>query len=422
MTAICGGGTSGPKSGVAETLIFTTGALASLLNNKGGAWAILAAPLLGVLTYSAIDFCGTDPPATTSLTTEEYTALLQLSPWDTVQSAIGKLASIVSSAIWYEFCECKTQATPAFPTSVLQPPTGVVTSIPSSGPCMVITKRISPEVIASGSAAWTTAAYHTFDFFPLLPVHAVAAEGTTPAHNTATFPTTAPWAYWGLSAQLVDPSTIGIGQVHAQTTTRDASGFFVNQRSVNLTSAAPVAQTNPLYLPPQPSAEPYFDLRVTQWNNSTPQLIDLTVTVWCQGTGPSVSQAPCTDPALLAMVGQVMQLCTLIQRQAAPFAYVNGSVYSGLTGQGTLALQGVLGASIDLTAVPEFVGVESGSPNVLFDAGWINWEANGAVTNREFLRATPHLSLPRLPGLYQQLRYSFSPGVVATVTELLREP
>src|SRR6476619_3120534 len=116
MTALCGGGASGPRPGVAETIIFTAGSLSSLLNNKGGAWATVAAPLLGVLAYSATSLCSTDPPAEPTITTAEYKALLALEPWDDLQSALTKLRDLVTRLLWYDLCECTSTTTPGLPT------------------------------------------------------------------------------------------------------------------------------------------------------------------------------------------------------------------------------------------------------------------------------------------------------------------
>jgi hypothetical protein len=80
-----------------------------------------------------------------------------------------------------------------------------------------------------------------------------------------------------------------------------------------------------------------------------------------------------------------------------------------------------IGASIELTTVPGWIGSELASPNVLFDAGWVNWEANGRYTARERITASPMLTHPPAPGTYTALHYSLADGVVATITELRRE-
>lgn len=60
---------------------------------RGAWWAAAAIPLLGVLQVSTATFCSAPPPDDEELTQDEYFSLLSLSPWDTLQSALAKLAN-----------------------------------------------------------------------------------------------------------------------------------------------------------------------------------------------------------------------------------------------------------------------------------------------------------------------------------------
>jgi hypothetical protein len=115
-------------------------------------------------------------------------------------------------------------------------------------------------------------------------------------------------------------------------------------------------------------------------------------------------------------------MVTLIQRQIVPFSYVDGTVHAGLTDGGTLTVQGLVGVRVDLTTVPSQVSVELATPNELFGAGWINWGTGGMVTASEYITAAAFLSAPRDASLFTELNYSLKPGVIATITELQREP
>jgi hypothetical protein len=115
-------------------------------------------------------------------------------------------------------------------------------------------------------------------------------------------------------------------------------------------------------------------------------------------------------------------MTTLIQRQVAPFAYVPGTAHAALTGAGQFAVQGDIGISVDVTTVPGRAGSEYGNPLNLFDLGWLNVGTADGWVHRELITANPFLYLPPDMGVMTLVGYSLSPDVVATITELVREP
>jgi hypothetical protein len=121
-------------------------------------------------------------------------------------------------------------------------------------------------------------------------------------------------------------------------------------------------------------------------------------------------------------LSRIESLLTLVQRQAAPFAYVNGASHSGLTGNGHLDVQGLLGAKVELTTVPGRLGIASGDPDTLFDAGFLRWGSSSGAATSQRIDTTPFLSFPGGAGQFTRISYSLAGGVVATITELVREP
>jgi len=107
---------------------------------------------------------------------------------------------------------------------------------------------------------------------------------------------------------------------------------------------------------------------------------------------------------------------------AAPPAFITlGFANTGRTGTGSLALNtDALGVRITLTTIPGYLGVEAGNPNVLFDAGWINWSRSGAVRHREWITAAVWESFFGWPVTADHINYSLRPGVVATIQQLER--
>jgi hypothetical protein len=163
-----------------------------------------------------------------------------------------------------------------------------------------------------------------------------------------------------------------------------------------------------------------YDVTAISGSGSTSEVS--TADVYCNGANPGAVTNCGLDPRIVPLLERIGQLVELIQRQAVPFAYVEGDVHSGLTGNGELDVQGLIGVLLELTTVPQYVGLEDGTPDVVFDAGWLNWGNADGYSAREQIRSVDFLSLPAVAGQYTKLAYSLTPGVVATITELVREP
>jgi len=100
--------------------------------------------------------------------------------------------------------------------------------------------------------------------------------------------------------------------------------------------------------------------------------------------------------------------------------YTAGAVHTALTDQGTLALgPHCIGVQINVSSLPSFIGSEFGSPNNLWNVGWVNWGDGFGFREREFITAQTFQTFPRRPSYAPALGYSLSPGVSIDVTELL---
>lgn len=115
-------------------------------------------------------------------------------------------------------------------------------------------------------------------------------------------------------------------------------------------------------------------------------------------------------------------MVTLIQRQSVPFAYVPSTAHVGLSGAGTLAISGLLGAKIAVTTLPSALGRQSTTPEEIFDAGFITFGTPDGYPSSFRLEHNPQLILPARCSAFTQLAYDLHPGVVITITELRREP
>jgi hypothetical protein len=115
-------------------------------------------------------------------------------------------------------------------------------------------------------------------------------------------------------------------------------------------------------------------------------------------------------------------MITLVQRQAVPFAYVPGTVHAGLSGAGELDIFGLIGIKATITTLPDALGRAGTQPTELFDAGFLTFGTTDGFPTSFRLNRTDLLALPPRCSAYTKLDYDLAPGVVVTITELLREP
>ncbi len=112
---------------------------------------------------------------------------------------------------------------------------------------------------------------------------------------------------------------------------------------------------------------------------------------------------------------------TLIQRQAVPFAYINGAVHSDLSGAGAFAISGILGVRMEVTTLPGYLGRLGSSPTEYFDAGFVTFGTADGYPHSIRVEHNPQVELPARCSAFTQFAYDLQPGVVIRVTELVRE-
>jgi hypothetical protein len=198
---------------------------------------------------------------------------------------------------------------------------------------------------------------------------------------------------------------------------------LVNLTGSNSTSAVAGATSSTTIIIPSGTAAVTI-VGASGSTSGTPPSISVSgsADVYCGGL-PGQTQSPCCppDPILTAKLDQMMQLLTLVQRQAAPFAYITGPAHAGLTGNGSFSIGSCLGLLLNVS-VPTRAGREDGTPVTIFDCGWINFATADGYTERFFVSSDSQVVLPRLPGIFTLVGYSLAPDVTITATELLREP
>lgn len=398
MTAICGGGTSSAQSGYGEALYMVPSMVAALLNNIPTLWAVPLAGFIGAVTYELSSFCATDPPAVPTFTASDVVDLLN--PYRPAEflDAQQKFQDLVGAYAWYQVCKCDTVSTPAPPTAPAAP-----TGMPS----------INPPSVAPG--------YPTGQACQLTN-YSLDIPGDNTNHQLGWVDLPSGATYITYDGAFTDMPSSPTPDTSATIQFRDSSGGIYGGYTVGYTGALHNQHHQEGALLPQ-----YVQFQVSYFGGTgqPTRHIDVSVGIYC-GTTPGSTggpyPTPCpTDPFVLGLLQQILALTTIIQRQAVPFSYIFGTAHSGLSGEGHIDVQGLLGVKVQLDTYGTGVGVESGDPDEFFEAGWITWGNADGSTKREWITHSPFVSLPSVAGQYTRLGYTLGQGVTATITELVRE-
>lgn len=398
MTVVCGGGTSSAVPGFGDAIFMAPAAVGALLNNVPTIWAVPLAAYVGHVEYELSTFCSNDPPAIPTITAADVVALLNPYNPFAFNDAQSKLQQLVGAYLWYQVCKCDTVATPAPPT-----PPAAPTGLPN----------INPPAVSPPYPSGTPCANYSTTF--LLTPPDIENQGSPP-----------------LTAVPAGASSVSLSlQPSRAMVSADSTGWQVLINCFNSTSTF---LGNPVFWGESstgaggtlsaalPAGTAYTRAICSVFHVNSPLSIDVQYSLFCgNATQPSIPQPCPSDPFVLGVLDQILALVTLIQRQAAPFAYAIGAVHSGLSGEGHFAVQGLLGVKVQLDSFSSYTGSEAADPDVFFEAGWINWSNPDGAHKREFISASPFVSLPPLAGQYTRVSYTLPTGVSATITELVRE-
>lgn len=394
--------------------------VAALLNNIPTPWAVALAGYIGAVTYQLSTFCTTDPPAVPTITAVDVLDLLNVYNPVTNPAAGAKFQQLIGAYLWYQVCECTSVTTPA-PPAAPAAPTGMpainppIVAPPTSSTCLSVESTFSRDELPS----YTPSAGLTWEWGGQL---LTAADGSF----------TEVVGGGARQSWLIPPTTTA----YTIRVTTHSGGPATQQPwlLVKIRTAAGAVQISPVeYVPPD--GQTYTMRRVlpgtlgysmyASWNGGgTTPVPNVTISMDFECQGGAQFDTPCCppDPLLQTQLDRILGMVTLIQRQLAPFAYVSGAVHSGLTGNGSIAVQGLIGAQLHVTAFGAEVSELDGDPDVLFSAGWVNWGSADGVTPREFLTAAEQVSFPAAAGAMTEIHYSLGVGVALEITELEREP
>lgn len=391
MTALCGGGTSGPKTGAAAVVDYSAGLLAAIFAARGAGWLIPIIPFVGLAPLTLATFCAADPPAVPTFTSAETNALLQLKFGADFDSGLSKLKDLALYTVWNDICVCTSGALapftpPVMPvgTPVFQPPVP-----PTNAVCATTGPRTANLIGPSfGLNLNVPATYFVFKW-----------TNTTTAAPGATYKAQVP--------QFFSPP---------------GGGTMTNLDAPNFWQLAP-GQTDTRIITALPSVN-FIRPDVTFQSGTGAGTITYSIDAYCGPGAPGASEVPCCPPdvATQASLDLLLKMVTLIQRQSVPFAYLASTAHTALSGSGTFAIQGLLGVKVDVTTLPASLGSAGASPVEHFDLGFVTFGTTDGYPQSIRIEHQAQLMLPARCSVFTTLAYDLHPGVVVTITELLREP
>ena len=394
---ICSTGISRAKTGVPTSVVVDQAYVQSILP-AGLAWLYPYLPWMHGLEIGDVGaFCSVDPPTWTVPTSAQIFDFItggNLANANLVQQFIQDLTR---AYLWYGLCECASVTTPAPPTAP-----GAPSNLPAVNPPTVVQPNTAQPCLISPWLQQNVAGFSVDTGFIPLP----STAGLSVFMDTIARP--APTA--GFQSYGLTPSWWTLTPFAA---IRGDARIVVPYTASTHQTLAPAPGATHLAIHMDQNGPPY----------NFGSFFDLTVRIYCNGDLPTGSNSPCCppDPILHATLLQMQQTIQLLQRQLAPFAYVTGPVHSGLSGTGTVSVQGILGVLLNIS-IPSRAGLVVGTPDNAFDVGWINFGTADGYELRRQLRSDSQLVFPDVAGAWTIVGYTLLPGVSMTLTELQREP
>ena len=117
MTAVCGGGASGPRSGVSPAIILSATAIEAFLTPliDPVAATIISGAISASLVIDSNNYCANDPPSDPGITASDLLDIVNYTNPAAMYAATQKFQQWFGSRYWYQICQCNTVSTPTPP-------------------------------------------------------------------------------------------------------------------------------------------------------------------------------------------------------------------------------------------------------------------------------------------------------------------
>lgn len=425
MTVLCGGGASGPKAGT-DAAIGLSGTVIDAVVSALGFPEL--SPVIAVATAGTVlatdVYCTADPPDDPMLTSDDFAAAQDPSNPTAYFTALGRIKDWFLRQYWWAVCTCTGAATPSAPAPNLPSGYGSNTGLPSgtsTAPCWDTTGIFALEGEPSGGAGasgtWWADAHD-----PMLPsgdTFTYVDGGGNGTQNILMYRIPSPVS--GLTVIATTDSPVPTGNdVRCSVTTLNQAGTSLEGNTVadvtpgNTTATATTTTLN---------TSAYWWGAVVSNSGPAPITVTMEVKYNCSTAPGTVTPCCPPDPLVDQYLSQILAVVTnLYSSQPTPInSFAEGTVTSGLTGNGTLSISGAsISIKVDLTSLPPGIGQDVGSPTFYFDVGYITFTTvEGNYSSQRITFATQVFSVPLLANT---VSYTFLSGVVATITELTRGP
>jgi hypothetical protein len=419
LTALCGGGTSGPKPLVQPTVVYGSGAIAAAITAAGAEWAVLVAPLLAVLAVETLTLCSTDPPPSVALSEAEHNALTEGTFDATYFVALGKLKDQFLHAVWFDLCECTSGPQPIAPTNLFPPPINVTVQVPY-GNCPAPRARTT-STLNLGGTGYQASSNRTQQFFPGRQTYRSGTNTIAGAQDVVAVDPS--WV--GLAATMDWVSGSASGANSAQFA---VIGFGPDLLAVTSLATVTASQQFPHQRYPATgfatlnrNSFPYIAVTSLHISASDPDgVIDGAIDFNCSGAGAGSGCCP-PDPTLQGTLDQILTQLTLLQRFSLPFSYVASTAHNGLTGTGSLPIGRSIGLRLDVTQFPAGNKQFLGEPPYIFDLGWVSVLTPDGMLDEIRLTRVNTSWLSKLIPSSTVVGWGLRDGVTLNITELRAE-
>jgi hypothetical protein len=422
LTALCGGGASGPQPGVEANISFNGTSVAAgtiLLGLAPELAAIIAVTVAG--TVLAVDsFCASDPPADPGITDADFAAVKNPLNPAAFATAAGRLKDWYLNQYWHSVCECTGAATPPPPTPSLPGPVGTNTGLPTgtaTQPCWDVTFQANMPA-TNGTVAQT--AWQLWNNPGLLNNGVVAVNAANPAVSDAfTIPAGVTQLHWEVTGDAFDSGGAN-GSLVVGTFPSAGSTGIEHRVFDGGASGFPLSNSGTYTIP---AGE-------TLWNLYTSSAFlqahtwKIRIYFYCSGQNPINPQTPCCPPDPL--VQEYLQLIVnLLSNQYTapanappPTSWSDGVRHSGLSGAGTITINPkTIGLRLEVTTPPAGVIIQPGSPNFYWNMGFITPIAlTSPLRGQRLVFLKESFALPEFS---DQVGYTLLHGTVADAVELL---
>lgn len=425
MTALCGGGSSSPQSGVGGVLTLTAAGIEIFINRvlHNAEFASTAAAIIaGIVDIDIAAYCATDPPADPGITAADVALAIAFPAPPGAYAAQQKILQWFESQYWYAVCQCNSVTTPTPPTPSSPGPIISNPGIPANTavPCWNVTVPWAAKAhnvsTGNGFADLTSVALppgltYTGEIqgspvvvnnqFVVLPAGLTRLAMTMTLDQDIQSSGLYVQAQW-MESQDIPPTIIG----------EIFDTIFIYPTAPNTPFA-----TAPAY----PSYAATSAIVITN-ADTVDHSGTLNVQYWC--TGGATQLCNCApDPLLEGELAQILQYVQSIYA-ALPVpltSFAEATAHTGLTGGGTLALDTAdVAVKVILTSIPTWQPQSAGTPIRYFGAGHMTFStAEGSYAAQGIHYAEQVFTIPTLG---YTLDYNIGDGITATIVELQRGP